>query len=211
MEPAAFKDMLIGLGLVLLRSIITPMNSCRGLCLILLFLVVSLTACRPDARSVATPLVWTPLPPSATPDLRTARTSMPSIPSATAILFCNDAAQFLEDLTVPDGTEVQPGESIDKRWSVKNVGGCDWGPGYELVHIGSDPFEGPDLLALYPAKSGANAVWRVELLAPQEPGNYVSRWQARNPEGVVFGDVVYLLVIVPTPTPIPSPSPSPTR
>jgi hypothetical protein len=127
---------------------------------------------------------------------------------------CENDARFLEDVTFPDGEIVTPGQTIDKRWSVQNLGSCDWGEGYRLIHLGQDDFPAPDALALYPARAGTNAVWQVELQAPLEVGQYVSQWQAQAPDGSTFGDIVYILISVeeatPTPTATPLISPTPT-
>lgn len=114
---------------------------------------------------------------------------------------CEDNARFVEDLTIPDGTTVKPGTSLDKRWSVQNAGSCHWGPGYRLVRVDAGPLTGPGELDLYPARAGALAVWQVEVQAPSEPGEYLATWQARSPEGDLFGDSVFILIVVAAPTP----------
>lgn len=109
---------------------------------------------------------------------------------------CVDEARFLEDLSVPDGTVVEPGESVDKRWSVRNTGTCDWGPGYRLVPLGENPLAGVGEVALYPAKAGAEAIWRVTFEAPAEAGEYLGQWQAASPSGGRFGESVFSLLVV---------------
>ncbi len=116
----------------------------------------------------------------------------PATPAAT----CINAVRFLEDLTIPDGTLVAPGETLDKRWSVQNTGTCDWGPDYRLAPIEGGGFGGAEAMALYPARAGEQAVWQVALQAPLEPGEHLSRWQAFAPDGTPFGDIVYLLIEV---------------
>lgn len=119
---------------------------------------------------------------------------------------CVDDASFIEDVTVPDGTEVLPGAAIDKRWSVSNSGSCDWGPDYRLVQVGSSGIEGPLEAALFPARAGATAIWEVALVAPTEPGEYLARWQARAPDGTLFGDEVFVLILVAEPESTATPS-----
>ena len=176
------------------------------LTVLLVGLSLLFTGCGPVAEDTPT-FSWTPFPESAVPSSPTAvdlesKSHTPSI--------CINNARFLEDLTIPDGSVVGPGATLDKRWSVQNGGSCDWGPGYNLVRLGEDQFSGPDELALYPARAGTAAVWQVVLEAPMEPGDYFSRWQARTPTGSLFGDEVFLLISVKSPTPTPSPEPSPT-
>jgi hypothetical protein len=119
---------------------------------------------------------------------------------------CESDATFLEDLTLPDGSEVAPGAELEKRWRVRNNGTCDWGAGYRLEPLADSPFADLSTVALFPARSGADAVWSISLAAPKEAGEYLGRWQAVDPEGQAFGEVVYLQIEVgqaettPTPT-----------
>jgi hypothetical protein len=110
--------------------------------------------------------------------------------------ICTNDARFIEDLTIPDGEHVSPGQAIDKRWSVQNTGTCDWGPEYRLVRISGDAFAGPDEIALYPARAGTDAVWQVVLDAHDFQGEYSSRWQAQAPDGSRFGDDVFVVIVV---------------
>lgn len=137
-----------------------------------------------------------PAPPTAT-----------TLPGATATVpedDCFNDAVFVEDVTIPDFSLAEPGQTLDKRWLVQNSGSCDWDAGYRLVRLGVDDFSGPSELALFPAAAGSSAELRVELTAPDEPGEYISRWQAYSDEGAPFGQEIYLLIVVPTPTPEPT-------
>ncbi len=179
-----------------------------------LFILVSLfpllVACVGEPPPTPT-IAWTPIPaasiaplPTATP---TAASSSASIPSTNCI---NDAV-FLEDLTIPDQTLVDPGSDLDKRWAVQNSGSCDWGPGYRLLHVSNDAFIASDEITLYPASAGSTATWQVQLTAPIEPGEHISIWQARAPDGALFGEQVYLWVIVAAPEVTPTSRGTPTN
>ena len=175
---------------------------------IMMLLVSGLQSCA-SKPEISLPTGGTPQPlPTHTPN----PTFESSAESQPAEYDCENDARFLEDLTFPDGAIVTPGQTIDKRWSVQNLGSCDWGTGYRLIHLGQDDFEAPEAVALYPARAGTNAIWQVELRAPLEVGQYVSQWQAQAPDGSTFGDVVYILISVekPTPTPTATPLISPT-
>jgi len=144
---------------------------------------------------VATPLSTVLVGPEPRPTI----THAPSTPGQLAALTqagCVDQARFIEDLSVPDGSQVEPGALIDKRWSVMNSGTCNWGPGYRLVRTDAGSLGGPAELALYPARAGEAAIWQVLLTAPREPGEHLASWQARTPNGELFGDPVFVLVAV---------------
>lgn len=123
---------------------------------------------------------------------------------------CLNDASFVEDVTIPDGSIFVPGEAFDKRWRVRNSGTCDWGPDYRLVPIGENRFGGPAEMALFPARAGSAAEWRIDLTAPNQPGEYLGRWQALGPDGRPFGEEVFVLIFVELPTATPSPRPSAT-
>lgn len=115
---------------------------------------------------------------------------------ATATPACQDGLRFLADITVPDGTIVSPGEAIDKQWQVENSGTCNWNESYRLRRISGPPLDAPDEQALYPARSSTQAVIRVLLVAPPDPGTYRSAWQAYSPQGEAFGDPIYVEILV---------------
>lgn len=119
---------------------------------------------------------------------------------------CTNEAAFVEDLTIPDGTVVGPGERLDKRWSVRNTGSCNWSAAYRLVPLGESEFSAPAEVALYPARAGELATLQVVLGAPASPGEYASRWQAMAPDGSLFGDPVFVFIVVEQATPTPEPT-----
>jgi hypothetical protein len=102
----------------------------------------------------------------------------------------------LEDLTVPDGSLVTPGSTLDKRWRVENSGTCNWDEKYRLKLVSGLEMGAQTEQALYPARSGTQAVLRIIFTAPEEPGPYRSAWQAYDPHGEPFGDPIFIEVIV---------------
>ena len=79
---------------------------------------------------------------------------------------------------------------------MQNSGGCNWDARYRLQRISGPALGAPDEQALYPARSGVTATLRVVLVAPSDPGNYRSAWQAVSPQGVLFGDPIYVEINV---------------
>lgn len=120
---------------------------------------------------------------------------------------CVDDARFVEDLTVPDASVVSPGQELDKRWSVRNQGSCDWGPDYRLVRLDEGEIQSADQVALYPARSGTLGIWQVVVTAPRDTGEYLASWRAMNPRGEFFGEEVFILIEVAALTVTPSPAP----
>ena len=117
-------------------------------------------------------------------------------PIATAAPACTDNLTFQEDLTIPDGMMVGPGEALDKRWQVLNSGTCNWDAGYRMELLSGPALGANSQQALYPARSGSQAVIRLLFTAPAEAGVYQSAWQAVDPAGERFGDPIYIQIVV---------------
>jgi len=116
---------------------------------------------------------------------------------------CENVLSFDKDITIPDGTEVTPGEAIDKRWQVRNNGSCDWTEQYTVRLISGPDLGAPESQGLYPARSGSMAIITMALTAPTEEGTYRSAWQAYTPDDVAFGDPFYIEIMVVTKQPTP--------
>jgi len=109
-----------------------------------------------------------------------------SAPSATAQVC--DRADFVQDVTIPDGTVVSPGDKFTKTWRLRNTGTCTWTTGYAAV-FDRDNLMGA--LAVVPLPNtvppGQTVDISVELTAPNNPGKYTGNWKLRNDKGTVFG------------------------
>ncbi|MBE9524340.1 MAG: hypothetical protein IMY76_04520 [Chloroflexi bacterium] len=109
---------------------------------------------------------------------------------------CTEGLLFVDDLTIPDGTLVSPGDHLDKQWKVKNVGSCNWNAGYQMQLIAGPAMEVPSQQALYPALSGTEVTIRMIFTAPDEIGIYRSAWQAYDVNQQPFGDPIYIEIEV---------------
>lgn len=111
----------------------------------------------------------------------------PSAPTAApdANLPC-DKAEFVMDVTVPDGTTFFRGDNFEKTWKIKNTGTCTWDTGY-FIQYENGPLQ-PKNPKIYlnanvaPAQSvDITASYNVVL----NPGTYRSNWSLRNSSGVI--------------------------
>jgi len=119
------------------------------------------------------------------------------IPTATVNpTDCINNLTYVEDLTIPDGTPITYGATIDKQWLVQNSGTCNWNAGYRLKYIGGAVLGAPEELTLYPAKSGTQATIQITFTAPFTDGKYESAWQAFDPSGLAFGDPIFMRIEV---------------
>ena len=155
---------------------------------------VLLTGCASTTDST-TPIPFSAPTVAATPTLPASPIPTGPVPSPTPA--CSDNLTFLADLTVPDGTVVSAGETIDKRWQVQNSGSCNWDSRYTIILVTGSEMGSASPQALYPALAGSEATVRILFTAPTDPGIYRSAWQAVGPDGSAFGDPFFIEVSVP--------------
>jgi len=99
-----------------------------------------------------------------------------------------DAAAFIKDVTIPDGTFVQPRESFTKTWRLQNIGICNWTNAYSLVFISGDGLSGPTVMGLSRTVTPGDSIdISANLVAPSQSGHYKGYWKLRNASGAVFG------------------------
>lgn len=99
-----------------------------------------------------------------------------------------DQAQFVSDLTAPDGTTFAPGTAFTKTWRLKNIGTCTWTTAYHLVWAGGDAIGGPSSLLLpVSVTPGKMLDISVKLVAPATSGDYKGLWKLSNASNVQFG------------------------
>ena len=146
-----------------------------------------------ESSSLTSPLS-TPQPGATLADIFPTPTFPPAQPTATPP--CSNDLAFLNDLTYPDGTVVLPGATLDKQWLIQNTGSCDWDARYVLRFVGGDLLGAAEESPLYPARAGARITLNIRFVAPAFAGTYESQWQAVGPDGVFFGDAVYVLITV---------------
>jgi len=108
-------------------------------------------------------------------------------PSASALTLC-DAAQFVSDVTIPDGYSVAPGAPFQKTWELKNSGTCTWSTSYTLYYVSGEKM-GTVLSVPIPAVTppGQNVKISVDMVAPTTAGTYQGNWQLKNAAGAAFG------------------------
>jgi len=150
-------------------------------------------------------------------------TPIPGQPTATPFppSGCIDAMQWVADLSYDDAgltdiPEFPPGSPFQKGWRVRNSGTCTWNSAFSLIPVGGNspaaqmgglptPVQGQVV-------PGQTYEFWVNLTTPLDAGTYVEYWTMRNPNGVLFGDRIWVAISVPagaTPTPLPTQTPSP--
>jgi hypothetical protein len=131
-----------------------------------------------------------------TPQPTTAATQTQSVPqptnqsaaSPTTTSVPCDRAEFVSDVTVPDGTKIGPGTSFVKTWRLKNTGSCTWTTSYRVVFDSGNALGAPASFNL-PTNVPPNGIAdiSVNMKAPDSPKDYESFWKLQNAAGITFG------------------------
>jgi len=167
----------------------------KALCSLIIFLISLILIGCGAFNFLPTQSVY--IPPTLAASPQSLQTPLPTDIPATPTPSCRNNLTFIEDLTLPDGTVVNSGETLDKRWQVENNGTCNWEAGYTLRLITGPDMDATPEQALYPARAGTETTIRVIYTAPSESGIYRSAWQAYDPEGEAFGDPIFIEIVVP--------------
>ena len=150
--------------------------------------------------SVVTPTMT--LLPTTTPTIWPSPTLIPSTPTAQSVSVsystangCYNAA-YVSDVTIPDGTVLAPGEIFTKTWKLQNTGSCDWDEDFVLTFETGKDMDGDDTDIDETVAAGETASLSVALVAPETTGTYTGYWRLSTASGDVFGQSVFVLIVV---------------
>lgn len=145
-------------------------------------------------------------------------TPLPTLPAGTANSLlaysfpvgCDNAAYVGN--TPKDKTQYPPGKKFDASFSMVNLGTCTWDEGYKFAFLEGDKLTAtPEQIVIRQesefTKPNAGQAFITHMVAPNQPGEYISYWQMMNDAGVRFGSKVFVDIIVVKPgadTPTPS-------
>lgn len=118
-------------------------------------------------------------------------TSLPGTISATALILdaCDQAVAGTPiDITIPDDTLMEPGESFTKIWRLQNAGSCTWTTNYRVFFFSGDQLGAVNTVALgreVPPRGSIDIA--IDMVAPARAGTFQGNWKLRNPDGYAFG------------------------
>jgi len=107
------------------------------------------------------------------------------------------AADFVQDVNIPDGSVVGPGTVI-KQWKLKNAGSAKWPEGSKIIFLRGarellserEEFEAPL------AEPGQVVEVAVPLVVPEKPGRYSAYFQLADKDRNVFGHRFWVELVV---------------
>jgi len=133
-------------------------------------------------------------PPTAVP------TAVPT--AAPTAVPCVNNATFVADVTVPDGSQFQPGQQFTKVWRIKNAGNCAWGTNFQFVFVGGESMSNIQGVAVPNVAPNSTADFSIPMVAPGVAGAHSGSWRMRDGAGNLFGIEVSVKinVVLPQPT-----------
>jgi len=130
-------------------------------------------------------------PPPATP--------IPTVPGTTEGQGCTLDSDFVTDVTIPDRTHIQPGESFLKTWRIRNSGTCLWDPSYRFVQIAGTTLSADPLSIAMPevaAGDETEITMSLDLAATAAPDSeHRAAFQIQAPDGTFFGAKPFVLIV----------------
>jgi hypothetical protein len=148
--------------------------------------------------ALASPPTATVLPPTATQNAAPTQTSSavtftvtpsPKASSTPAVKACDQAeAGTPIDVTIPDDTQMAPGQTFTKVWRLRNSGTCTWSKDYSIAVFSGEAMSAPSTVPLpNRIEPGQSMDVSVDLVAPLTAGAYQGNWKLRNASGTWFG------------------------
>merc|ERR1711865_381577 len=109
---------------------------------------------------------------------------------------CKLDMQFVEDLSLPDGSKLAPGAHFSKSWRVVNSGKRQWPDGTLLEHVDGELFEGSQPCIVPQLEPGQECELNLDsITAPAESGQFKSFWRLATPNGQ-FGERLWFDVSI---------------
>lgn len=142
----------------------------------------------------------TPPPPTATATLALLptlplNTQAVNTPVVAVTASCNKLL-YISDVTIPDNTAVNPGQTFTKTWRVQNSGSCAWAAGYKFSLVGGDAMGGQTVTLTASVAPGSSYDISVPMTAPSKAGKLTGSWRMSDASGVYFGDMLTVVVVV---------------
>lgn len=116
-------------------------------------------------------------------------TSGKGIQNQTATPICNRAAPGNPiDITIPDDTPMQPGQSFTKTWRILNIGKCPWTRDYAVVFFSGKSMGASqtNYFSQIVAPSASVDV-SLDMVSPMSPGIYQGNWKISDGQNKLFG------------------------
>ena len=159
--------------------------------------------------------------PTLSPAFRPTVTLPPTnVPTITPTPLPCYRARFIADITLPDGTTIEPNRIYTKTWRLENTGSCTWPADAYPLWVGGDNLQAgspTDYRLGRPVAPGQRVDVSTAIAANNlPPGTYRALYMLTLPDGTRFGvgrqgnKPFWVEVVIPQPTAVPTRTPTAT-
>lgn len=109
-----------------------------------------------------------------------------AMPTQVSAAVCYHA-QFVSDVTIPDGSNYQPNAGFRKTWRLRNIGTCAWNNVTMFFDHGAQLGSTTSVPVQSGIAPGQTVDVSVDMTAPNAPGHYIGYWKFKSDQGAIFG------------------------
>ena len=117
-------------------------------------------------------------------------------PTETPVKSCTNGMAYVSDVTIPDGQRMNQGEGFRKTWRVQNTGTCTWTSDYTFGYVSGEQMSGRTINIPGIVGPGQTVDLSVDMIAPYADGTFQGNWQMRSPQGMNFGQTIWVKIQV---------------
>jgi hypothetical protein len=103
---------------------------------------------------------------------------------------------YVNDVSIPDNTNMNAGQTFTKTWKVRNSGTCAWDAGFKFAFTGGDAMGGATYTLPSSVPANKEIDISVNMTAPNKTGPVRGNWRISTAAGQFFGDEVYVAIQV---------------
>ncbi|MBN2548293.1 MAG: hypothetical protein JXB15_03980 [Anaerolineales bacterium] len=100
-------------------------------------------------------------------------------PSVTPTQIACNVAQFVQDVTIPDGTRMSPNKRFVKIWRIMNTGTCSWGKHYTFDFASGERMKGIETGLPHRVDPGEMVDIAVSMVSPGQAGDHYGYWMLK--------------------------------
>jgi hypothetical protein len=112
---------------------------------------------------------------------------------------CENNVTFIGDVSIPDYTVVERGDTFVKIWRIRNSGTCTLTPEYQVSFSQGNPLEWQALPITDIVPPGEETEVGITVRSPDYPSIYQAWWQVADENDEKFGDMLALRFEAPEP------------
>jgi hypothetical protein len=104
--------------------------------------------------------------------------------------------RYVSDVSIPDNTQMAPGQSFTKTWKVRNTGSCAWEAGFKFAFVGGEQMSGATYTLPSAVPVNTEIDISVAMVAPSKTCTLRGNWRMQTAAGQFFGDEVFVQIVV---------------